>query len=225
MKICTKCNLEKSLDDFKKDKKRVDGHTTQCKKCYNDYNLKKYYENHEINRLKGNRNQNKRRENKDIREKENQKSKEYKLKNAERIKEQKRIYRLKNTERIKEYYKFWVKNKLKNDNLFKLSHLMRVSIRKVINKNNFTKKSRTYKILGCSFIEFKLYLESKFENWMNWDNHGLYNGELNYGWDIDHIIPLSSANNEEDLLKLCHYSNLQPLCSKINRDIKKDSIL
>jgi len=57
---------------------------------------------------------------------------------------------------------------------------------------------------------------------MNWNNRGLYNGELNYGWDIDHIIPLSSAENEEDLYKLSHYTNLQPLCSYTNRYIKRD---
>lgn len=59
---------------------------------------------------------------------------------------------------------------------------------------------------------------------MTWNNYGLYNSEFNYGWDIDHIIPLSSAKNEEEVLKLNHYTNLQPLCSKINRDIKKDKI-
>jgi len=79
--------------------------------------------------------------------------------------------------------------------------------------------------LGCSFEEFKLYLESKFEKWMNWDNYGKYNGEINYGWDIDHIIPLSSAKIEEEIYKLSHYTNLQPLCSKFNRDIKKDKII
>jgi len=56
---------------------------------------------------------------------------------------------------------------------------------------------------------------------MSWDNHGLYNGEFNYGWDIDHIIPASS---EEEILRLNHYTNLQPLCSKINRDIKKNNL-
>jgi hypothetical protein len=57
---------------------------------------------------------------------------------------------------------------------------------------------------------------------MSWDNYGKYNGELNYGWDIDHIIPQSSALNEEDVIKLNHYTNLQPLCSKVNRHIKRD---
>ena len=55
---------------------------------------------------------------------------------------------------------------------------------------------------------------------MSWNNYGLYNGELNYGWDIDHIMPLSSAKTQEDIIKLNHYSNLQPLCSYHNRWVK-----
>jgi len=89
---------------------------------------------------------------------------------------------------------------------------------------NYTKKSTTYEILGCTIEEFKLHLESNFESWMNWDNRGLYNGELNYGWDIDHIIPISSATSEEDVIRLNHYTNLQPLCSYVNRYIKCDQI-
>ena len=58
---------------------------------------------------------------------------------------------------------------------------------------------------------------------MTWENHGKYNVELNYGWDIDHIIPLYSAVDEEELIKLNHYKNLQPLCSFTNRYIKKDN--
>ena len=102
-----------------------------------------------------------------------------------------------------------------------------VSIRCSISNNfrcgGFTKSKRTENILGCTFFEFKIYIESKFELWMNWDNKGLYNGEFNYGWDIDHITPSSSAKTLEDVIKLNHYTNLQPLCSKINRDIKRGS--
>jgi hypothetical protein len=76
--------------------------------------------------------------------------------------------------------------------------------------------------LGCSLPEFKNYIESKFEPWMTWENRGKYNGKFNYGWDIDHIIPSITAINESDIIKLNHYANLQPLCSKINREIKRD---
>jgi 5-methylcytosine-specific restriction endonuclease McrA len=60
---------------------------------------------------------------------------------------------------------------------------------------------------------------------MSWENYGLYNGELNYGWDIDHIIPLSKASTKDEFYELSHYTNMQPLCSKTNRDIKKDKII
>lgn len=60
---------------------------------------------------------------------------------------------------------------------------------------------------------------------MNWDNYGLYNGEPKYGWDIDYKIPTSSAITEEDVIKLNHYSNLQPLCSYVNRVVKRDNVV
>jgi len=56
----------------------------------------------------------------------------------------------------------------------------------------------------------KKYLEDKFSEGMTWDNKGFY------GWHIDHIIPLSSAKNEEDIIRLSHYTNLQPLWGKDN---------
>lgn len=78
-------------------------------------------------------------------------------------------------------------------------------------------------IVGCSADEFKTYLESKWEPWMSWNNYGLYNGNLDYGWDIDHTIPISSAKtpDEESVIALNHYTNLQPLCSYTNRIIKR----
>jgi hypothetical protein len=59
---------------------------------------------------------------------------------------------------------------------------------------------------------------------MSWNNYGLYNGEFYFGCDLDHIIPISSAKSEEEILKLNNFNNFQPLCSKINRDIKKNNL-
>jgi hypothetical protein len=66
--------------------------------------------------------------------------------------------------------------------------------------------------LGCKTYELRLYLESKFEDWMSWDNYG-------DRWEIDHIRPLSSFDltNKEEFAIACHYTNLQPLCKRKNR--------
>jgi hypothetical protein len=126
-------------------------------------------------------------------------------------------WRIKNPD----YFKIYVKERCKTDSMFKLKERIRTLIRSSFKLKGVRKNSKTIQILGCSFEQFKQHLESKFEPWMNWDNYGLYNGSEGYGWDIDHIIPLSSAKTEVDIIKLNHYTNLQPLCSKVNRDIKR----
>lgn len=152
---------------------------------------------------------------------QNEYNKRYYDEHKEKLNSNSRKYYQENTEKIKERIKILTKNKLKNDSLFKLKYSIKRTIKNGIKRKNFKKKSKTVEILGCSFDEFKNYLESKFEPWMNWENYGKYNGEFNYGWDIDHITPLNEAKNEEDVVKLCHYKNLQPLCSKENRVVKR----
>ena len=46
---------------------------------------------------------------------------------------------------------------------------------------------------------------------MDWSNHGK--------WHIDHKIPISWAKTEEEIIKLSHYTNLQPMWAEEN--IKK----
>ena len=61
---------------------------------------------------------------------------------------------------------------------------------------------------------------------MTWDNYGNPKDgifELNKTWDIDHIVPINKALTEEDVVRLNHYTNLQPLCSYTNRFIKRDN--
>ena len=129
-----------------------------------------------------------------------------------------------NREKLRLYQNEYNNKRKKNDKLYKLTLNIRSLIRISLKNKGIKKNSKTSEILGCTFDEFKLHLESKFELWMNWDNYGLYNGKLNYGWDIDHIIPSSSATTEEELINLNHYTNLQPLCSYTNRDIKKNKV-
>ncbi len=152
-------------------------------------------------------------------------NKEWATNNSDKINEAVKRHRKNNPDKVKEQYNKSVKKRKSNDPLFSLVCRLRSSMSKNLKRFNINKKDRTSDILGCSFEEFKAHLESKFEPWMTWENRGLYNGELNYGWDIDHIIPLSSGKTEEDVLNLSKFTNLQPLCSKMNRDIKKEKIM
>ena len=197
-KCCSKCNYDKPIADFNKDSSRADGYSYLCKLCLKE-KQDKYYQNNT-----------------------DKKSKYYEN-NKNKISETNKTKYYANLEFYSEKNKKYRKHRLSTDPLFKLRYVIKGTIRDAFRSTSFTKKNTTLEILGCSIIEFEKYLESKFEPWMTWENRGLYNGELNYGWDIDHIIPLSSVTTEEELIKLNHFSNLQPLCSHTNRNIKKDN--
>lgn len=78
-------------------------------------------------------------------------------------------------------------------------------------------------IIGCTQQGFKDYLESKFESWMTWRNKASYLSRIKplTTWDLDHIIPWHTATTDKEKRKLCHYTNIQPLCSYENRYVKR----
>lgn len=150
-------------------------------------------------------------------------AKEYRGKNNTLLKEKNKQYCVLNKEKRNKRDK---ERKL-IDPLFKLKGNLRCLIRLSLINGGYNKKSKTLQILGCSLEEFKLHIELQFKSWMNWGNHGnpkdgIY--ELNKTWDFDHIKPIGPADTEEELLKLNHYTNFQPLCSYTNRWVKKDKI-
>ena len=154
----------------------------------------------------------------------NDKAKEYYQNNKDKAKEYYQNNKETIKDKVKVYQKVYQKERKANDPLYKLTRNIRTSISQLIKKNGFKKLSKTELILGCSFQDFKEHLESQFEDWMSWDNYGNCNGisnKPNMSWDIDHYIPTSSATTESELLKLNHYTNLKPMCSYINRYIKK----
>ena len=69
------------------------------------------------------------------------------------------------------------------------------------------KAKPTIKLLGCSALFLKSYLEHQFTKDMTWNNYGLK------GWHIDHIRPCCSfdLSKASEQCKCFHYSNLQPL--------------
>ena len=86
-------------------------------------------------------------------------------------------------------------------------------IQQVFIRKGFTKKSRAKSILGCTWNEFKVHLE---------DNPYGFKVDQK-GLDLDHIIPISSATTEDEVIKLNHYTNFQLLPSKYNQNIKRNN--
>ena len=86
-----------------------------------------------------------------------------------------------------------------------------------LKRGNYKKNTKTYLILGAEYTQVKEHLLKTYKN--------------NYGneWDgvekvhIDHKTPLATAKTEQDIIKLCYYTNLQLLKAKDN--LKKGSKL
>ena len=70
------------------------------------------------------------------------------------------------------------------------------------------KKEHTEELLQCSLEFFIQYIQEKFTEGMTLENYGQ--------WHLDHIIPLATAKTREDVVRLNHYTNFQPLWAKDN---------
>ena len=218
MKVCNKCKVLKSLDCFYKGKTYKDGYRARCIECFKNYQqenkehkkeyLKNYKElNKEILKLKNkeyrNKNYNKiqkwRNENEDY-------PKKYRQENSDKIKK----YFQENKDKIRKINKLYQRKRIKEDPVYRFARNIRSLIRCSFKRgtNQFRKEAKTEKILGCTIEEFRLYIESKFTKEMTLENYGK--------WHIDHIIPLATATTEEEVVKLNHYTNLQPLWAKEN---------
>lgn len=141
-------------------------------------------------------------------------SKTWKERNPNKLKEMQykyaKKYSKKYPERIKRCRKKYRSKRLKIDPIFKLSCGLRHRLRSCLKSKKWTKTNSLKQYIGCSIEELKQYLEKQFQPGMTWGNW------THSGWHIDHIIPLSSAKTMQQLLKLCHYTNLQPLWANDN---------
>lgn len=205
MKKCSKCNIEKDFCLFGKDIKRKDGLRPYCNDCRKQESLD--YRN---------KNKDKRRDSqKKYRELNPDYYHNYYNENKEVIRNYNKNYYKENKDRLIDNMVRYTSNRLKTDTLFKLSHVVRTRIYKIIKINNIKKDNKTFNIVGCTPNNLKKYLQQKFKDNMSWDNYG--------DWHIDHIIPLSSAKTEKEIYELCHYTNLQPLWAEDN--LKKSNKL
>lgn len=144
--------------------------------------------------------------------------KKYYSLNKKKIRKAQKEYRETNKIVLQTRKNIYRKKRTKSDPLYKLISDIRTLIRISIKQKSFAKTSKTNFILGCSYEEFKKHLELQFETWMNWNNHGVYNPDGERTWNIDHITPMASATTEEEVVRLNHYTNLRPLCSRENNE-------
>lgn len=152
--------------------------------------------------------------------------KQYREANKESLKAKQRKYYSIHKEKRIAYSKQWSKSnperrrqtqrigeqRRKQNSLYKFYSNIRSNISYSFkrNKKNLNKTLKTEEILGCSLDEFRDYILSLAPEAVKLNDFG------KFGYHIDHIIPIDKAKTEEDVIKLCHYKNLQPLWWKDN---------
>lgn len=211
MKVCTKCKIEKPLTEYHNKINTSDGKACRCKGC----------------------NQSKPK----TKERACLDSKNWALRNPEKIKQMWSDYYDKNKEKLKIKRKSYVSKtyptsretnkryREKNRDLINQRRrlkrknptpkmIIEKSLRNRFNKviihmKSGTKHTSCINLIGCDFDTVKYHIESQFTEGMNWNNHG--NGAEK--WNIDHIIPLVQFNlHDLDQQKVAfHYTNLRPL--------------
>jgi hypothetical protein len=232
-KKCKKCNITKDIDNFTKNNRNNDKLDSNCKEClkkkYNQ-NKEKNLESQKIWRENNKDYSKKWRENNEERLKY---EKRYYLENADKYIKRKQKWRkenpilealsrqkyiLKNRDKINKYHREWKANKRKIDIEYKLNENMSRRIRSELNTllNTGRKNKSTKEYVGCSIEYLKIYLESKFDIGMSWNNYGI-------SWQIDHIIPCKAWKllNHVDNYYCWNYKNLQPMWAFKNKS-KKD---
>lgn len=189
---CNKCKIWKDETHFSKEKRALNGLYSichECKQIYREENSKQIKEWHAQNYIN----------NKKEIDIENR---NWRVNNREIVNLIQRIYRKNNPEKTRER-KLRNYHKKKNDPVYNLKIRLRNRLRGALDNQGFKKNKIFAQVIGCSYEQLKFYIESQFKNGMTWENRNL--------WELDHIIALGLANTEEEVYKLSHYTNIQPL--------------
>lgn len=203
IKICPRCSIEKTVEEFSKDKSTKDGLQSNCKECKflskKEWSIKNKNKISEYNKVYSSK---------------SDKPKLWRNNNKERIKLNNENWENNNKDKRKQYLKKWQKNnkkyfsnysnnKYNSDLNFKIKSLVSTQIYQYLKKS---KTDKPIKYLGCSILEYKHYIEKQFLPEMNWENHG----EI---WEIDHIKALSTFDLSilDNQYIAFNYINTQPL--------------
>lgn len=202
MKSCSECKAEKPLSEFYKDKAKKDGASSRCKPCSKEYGRRYYEKNSELLRKY---------------------SREWYKENRERAcaKNLANYYKnidIRKAKRKKQYWENREENIIKSsqyhlsriqtDPYYRFKARCRKRVWAAFNERGYSKRTKTFQMIGCDQEFLISHIESQFRHGMTWENYG--------DWHLDHKVPFSAAENESEVELLCHYLNLQPLWASDN---------
>jgi len=104
------------------------------------------------------------------------------------------------------------------DPVLRIIEYQKRRIRSICKKKGLKKTINFDKIFGIDRDGFRIYMESKFYGGITWENYS------NKIWQVDHIIGLKNIQTFEDLIRLCHYTNTQPLLIEDHKNKTKDDL-
>lgn len=204
-KVCKKCKIEKEFSGFDYFKSRCK-FSSRCKACRRAYEREFNARRREklglkpiIKRPSGSVSE----------EQKHQEMLEtcrrYRARHPERRRKSAREWARRNREKQQERWR----HKYKTDIIFNIKTKIRRRIYMALSKakKGARKADRTIKLLGCSFAEFKTYIEKLLLPGMKWED------VMTSKVHLDHIIPCSAFDltKEEEQRKCFHFTNLQPL--------------
>lgn len=184
-KLCNKCLIVKSVSEFGKEARALNGYKPRCKKCTNEYYNSKYQDFKEA-KLKQLKDYYK--VNSDVKK---EYGKKYYHKNKEVRQRYNREWNAKNRVKISEKKLLYINSKRKTDPVFRLQQIMR----KVLWRSITEKRGGTFKLLGYNLSQLILTLGRT--------------PELNES--IDHKIPITWFAPETPPNIVHHLDNLQIL--------------
>lgn len=216
-KNCSKCKEEKDVCEFHKHKKTIDGYFSHCKECRKVKSKSDYYKNKKRDKLvitiktcssccieknisffhkhdgskDGYRSMCKECRSSKFKDEYNSGG-DFSIRHKSRSEQ----YRLNNYEKINKYFR---RRYVDKPHEYAWRGMLRSVIRRLGNK----KESSTYEILGYSAFELKEHIEKQFTDGMSWENWGK--------WHIDHKIPISYFNKNDNPKIVNSLDNLQPL--------------
>lgn len=218
VKLCNKCKLILSHDQFYKNKKGKYGLHGQCKKCRNEV-IQIY---RQANKEKIQENAKKHRQ--DNKEKIREYNKKYRHDNKIGIQEKlqkhrkdnpgySKEYRLKNLKKTQGYFRQYTYEQRKNNPKYRLNHNISRSIQKSLKIQNLLKNYRHWEsLINFTLQELMDHLEGLFQFGMTWKNYGK--------WHIDHRKPINFFNfqivNDSEFKECWALNNLQPLWAEDN---------